>query len=99
MRMARLELARQSHTPLKRACLPIPPHPRGRYGAQRDYKNRSFKIAQNGPFSMANLSRFGVLPERGCILKGISGPIASSAHTIALAHGGRGDGLLSQKAL
>jgi hypothetical protein len=28
MRMARLELARQSHTPLKRARIPIPPHPR-----------------------------------------------------------------------
>jgi hypothetical protein len=27
MRMARLELARQSHTPLKRARIPIPPHP------------------------------------------------------------------------
>lgn len=26
--MARLELARQSHTPLKRARIPIPPHPR-----------------------------------------------------------------------
>ncbi len=29
MRMARLELARQSHTPLKRARIPIPPHPLG----------------------------------------------------------------------
>ena len=27
MRMARLELARQSHTHLKRARIPIPPHP------------------------------------------------------------------------
>ncbi len=29
--MARLELARQCHTPLKRARIPIPPHPRIAY--------------------------------------------------------------------
>ena len=31
VRMARLELARQSHTPLKRARIPIPPHPHVTY--------------------------------------------------------------------
>ena len=31
MRMARLELASQRHTPLKRARIPIPPHPRIAY--------------------------------------------------------------------
>lgn len=47
MRMARLELARASHTPLKRACLPIPPHPQG-VNALRQRETRITQVIQDG---------------------------------------------------
>ena len=34
----------RSHTPLKRACLPIPPHPRGRFSPSGFIGDRSYRL-------------------------------------------------------
>ena len=58
VRVTRLELVRQRHTPLKRACLPIPAHSHMQYWVDRDRFNAVYYSIDRQE-SQALFDRFG----------------------------------------
>ena len=58
VRVTRLELVRQRHTPLKRACLPIPAHSHMQYWVARDRFNAVYYSIDRQE-SQALFDRFG----------------------------------------